>query len=135
MLKLEIDQFISDTAWKVSKYGVFSSWYFTAFGLNTERYSVSLNTERCSVSLRIDTPFLSVFSPNAGKHGPEKTQYLDSFQVVMVRLKVWKHKEMHLKCQNTYMKTCWKMFSTMSKPATLVTIGLVCNRDNNCIFW
>ena len=27
------------TAWKVSKYGVFSDSYFPAFGLNTERYS------------------------------------------------------------------------------------------------
>ena len=27
------------TAWKVSKYGVFSGPYFPAFGLNTERYS------------------------------------------------------------------------------------------------
>ena len=30
------------TAWKVSKYGVFSGPYFPAFGLNTERYEVSL---------------------------------------------------------------------------------------------
>ena len=30
------------TAWKVSKYGVFSAPYFPAFGTNTERYSVSL---------------------------------------------------------------------------------------------
>ena len=30
------------TAWKASKYGVFSGPYFPAFGLNTERYFVSL---------------------------------------------------------------------------------------------
>ena len=30
-----------DTAWKVSKYGGFSSPYFPTFGLNTERYRVS----------------------------------------------------------------------------------------------
>ena len=41
------------------KYGVFSGSYFPAFGLNT--------------------PYLSVFSPNAGKYGPEKTSYLDNF--------------------------------------------------------
>ena len=29
---------------------------------------------------RRDTPYLSVFSPNAGKYGPEKTPYLDTFQ-------------------------------------------------------
>ena len=34
--------FFIATAWKVSKYGVFSGPYFPAFGLNTERYSVSL---------------------------------------------------------------------------------------------
>ena len=26
--------------------------------------------------------YLSVFSPNAGKYGPEKTPYLDTFQAV-----------------------------------------------------
>ena len=39
-------------AWKVSKYGVFSDPYFPVFGLNTK--------------------YLSVFSPNTGKYGPEK---------------------------------------------------------------
>ena len=33
------------TAWKVSKYGVFSGLYFPAFGLNTETYSVSLRIQ------------------------------------------------------------------------------------------
>ena len=41
------------------KYGVFSGSYFPAFGLNT------------------------AFSPNAGKYGPEKTPYLDTFHAVM----------------------------------------------------
>ena len=45
------------TAWKVSKYGVFSGPYFPAFGL-------------------------SVFSPNAGKYRPEKIPYLYTFHVV-----------------------------------------------------
>ena len=31
-----------NTAWKVSKYRVFSGPYFPAFGLNTERYELSL---------------------------------------------------------------------------------------------
>ena len=43
----------------MSKYGVFSGPYFPAFGLNMERYKV--------------------FIPNAGKYGPEKTPYLDTF--------------------------------------------------------
>ena len=29
-----------------------------------------------------DNPYLSVFSPNAGKYGPEKTPYLDTYHVV-----------------------------------------------------
>ena len=49
---------------------IFSGPYFPAFGLNTERYG--------------DTPYLSVFSPNAGKYGPEKTPYLDIFHAVQV---------------------------------------------------
>ena len=53
------------TAWTLSKYGVFSGPYFPAFGLNTER--------------------LSLFSPNAGKWGPGKTPYLDTFHAVVVR--------------------------------------------------
>ena len=46
----------------MSKYGVFSGPYFPAFGLNTE-------TE---------------FGPNAGKYGPEKSLYLDTFHAVHV---------------------------------------------------
>ena len=40
------------TAWQMSKYGVFSG------------------------------PYFSVFSPNTGKYGPEKTLYLDIFHAV-----------------------------------------------------
>ena len=32
--------------------------------------------------IRRDTEYLSVFGPNAGKYGPEKTPYLDIFYVV-----------------------------------------------------
>ena len=53
------------TAWKASRYGVFlvrifphSDWIWR------------------------DTEHLSVFSPNAGKYGPEKTPYLDSFHIM-----------------------------------------------------
>ena len=41
------------TVWKVSKYGVFSG------------------------------PYFSVFGPNAGKYGPEKTPYMDAFHAVI----------------------------------------------------
>ena len=46
----------------MSKYGVFSGPYFSVFGQNTEIYSP--------------------FSPNTGKYKPEKTPYLDTFDVV-----------------------------------------------------
>ena len=49
----------SNTAWNVSKYGVFTGPYFPA---------CRLNTKRCGV-----------FSPNAGKYGLEKTLYLKTF--------------------------------------------------------
>ena len=32
--------------------------------------------------IRRDTEYLSIFSPNAGKYGPEKTPYLDTFHAV-----------------------------------------------------
>ena len=45
-------------AWKVSKYGVFSAPYFPAFGLNTERYSVSPYSVECG---KIRTIKISVY--------------------------------------------------------------------------
>ena len=51
----------------MSKYGVFSGPYFLVFGLNTEIYSI-----------------ISIFSPNTGKYGPEKTPYLDTFHAVLL---------------------------------------------------
>ena len=53
------------TAWKVSKYGVISGPYFSAFGLNTGIY-----------------PINSVFSPNTGKYGPEISPYFGTFHAV-----------------------------------------------------
>ena len=35
--------------------------------------------------IRKDSPYLSVFSPNAGKYRPEKTPYLDTFHAVMFK--------------------------------------------------
>ena len=48
----------------MSKYGVSLDPYFPTFGMNT--------------------PYLSVFSPNAGKYEPEKTPYLETFHAVRV---------------------------------------------------
>ena len=44
--------YVMNTAWKVSKYEVFSG------------------------------PYFPVFSPNSGKHRPEKNPYLDTFDAV-----------------------------------------------------
>ena len=38
--------------------------------------------------IRRDTPYLPVFSPNAGKYRPEKTPHLDTFHTVIV---YWKN--------------------------------------------
>ena len=45
----------SNAAWKMSKYGVVSGWYFP------------------------------VFSPKTGKYGPEITAYMDTFHAAKVR--------------------------------------------------
>ena len=42
------------------------------------------NTEFFLVHIFSHTKYLSVFSPNAGKYGPEKTPYLDTFHAVYV---------------------------------------------------
>ena len=39
--------------------------------------------------IRRDTPYLSVFSPNAGKYGLEKAPYLDTFHAVLVQVITW----------------------------------------------
>ena len=38
--------------------------------------------------IRKDTKYLSVFSPNAGKYGPEKISYLDTFHAVVNSIKL-----------------------------------------------
>ena len=57
--------------------------------------SVQIRSFFCSVFSRIqaeygkmlvDAPYLSVFSPNAGKYGPKKTSYLDTFHTVALRV-------------------------------------------------
>ena len=55
------------TAWKVTKYRVFSGLYFPGFGLNTEIFY--------SVNLCIQS--------NGGKYEPEKTLYLDTKQCLL----------------------------------------------------
>ena len=61
---------------KVSKYGVFPGPYFPAYGEILRISWKCPNTE-------IFTTYLFVFSPNAGKYGPAKTPYLDTFHAVI----------------------------------------------------
>ena len=56
------------TVWKVLKCGVFLVCIFPY-----------------SYWIRRNTPYLSVFSPNAGKYGPEKTPSLDTFHAVTTK--------------------------------------------------
>ena len=49
---------------------------------NTEFFPVRIFPH--SDRIRRDTLYLSVFSPNTGKNGPEKTPYLDTFHEVFV---------------------------------------------------
>ena len=46
--------------------------------------------------IRGDTKYLSVFSPNAAKYGPEKTPYLDTFHAVVI-----------IMCQEKRSKPLW----------------------------
>ena len=55
---------VFNTARKMSKYGVFSGPYFPAFGLQ----------------------YLSVFTPNAGKYGPEKNSVFGHFSRIVMSL-------------------------------------------------
>ena len=74
------------TAWKVPKYGVFSGPYFPAFGLNTERYSVSvciqsecekIRARKNSVSghfSRSVKPIIGTFVKTANIRGTQRMQ-------------------------------------------------------------
>ena len=59
------DPLVPVTAWKVSKYGVFSGPYFPVFGLNTEIYSINLRIQ-----------------PKYGEIRTRKSPYLDTSHTV-----------------------------------------------------
>ena len=46
---------------------------------------LKVDTQSCSAYLRLGSFFWSVFSPNAGKYGPEEIPYLDTFHAVSIR--------------------------------------------------
>ena len=60
------------TAWKLSKYGVFSGPYFSAFELNTERYGVFLHIQfECGKIRTIkNSVFDSFHNVSHDNHGP-----------------------------------------------------------------
>ena len=62
------------TAWKVSKYGVFSG------------------------------PYFPVFIPNTGKYGPEKNPYLDTFHVVLFPYYVIYNAQKRYSCRGNLVK-------------------------------
>ena len=55
---------------------------------NTEFFLVRIFSH--SYCIRNDTPYFSVFSPNAGKYRPEKTPYLDTFHAMNGCQSNWK---------------------------------------------
>ena len=56
---------------------------------------VKLASQVKVLGVEVHTLYLSIFSPNAGKYGPEKTPYLDTFHAV-IRQSRW-----HWKRQKT----------------------------------
>ena len=64
---------ITLTAWKLSKYGVFSGSYFPAFGLNTERHSVSHCIQSKCGKIRTVWKIWKI---------QQKLRYLDTFHAV-----------------------------------------------------
>ena len=81
------------TAWKISKYGVFLARIFPH-----------------SDWIRRGTQYLSIFSPNLGKYGPEKTPYSETFHAVTENLK----KQITL-----YLLLLWDSFLHWEKSSSL----------------
>ena len=57
--------------------------------------------------IRKDTSYLSVFSPNAGKYGPEITSYLDIFHVVRLLGKCKATIRVHFVFQSQQVRNCY----------------------------
>ena len=77
----EMSQFISGTIRLKDIYVKFDEYSLYEMCPNTEFFLVRIFWH--SHWIRRDTLCLSVFSLNAGKYGPEKTQYLDTFHAVI----------------------------------------------------
>ena len=77
---------ISDdnTAWEVNVFGVFLVCIFSYLDV-----------------IRRDTLYLSIFSLNAGKYGPEKTSNMNSFYEVLFQIRTSKEALLLLQCHFT----------------------------------
>ena len=111
------------TAWKVSKYGLFSGPYFIAFGLNTERYGVSLRiqsecgkirTRKNSVFghfSRSDVSHLNLFSISfllcnqRGTQDPPKMSKMESFETTETKIHKLFCKTLHFRCLREFIGT------------------------------
>ena len=84
-----------DTAWKVFKYGVFSGQYF------------------------------SVFTPNTGKYGQQKTPYLGTFHTVWVLLisMNWHEKLINCNINNIRKRASTLEYNTKIRLEKLITRG------------
>ena len=58
-------------------------------------HKVSAGRIHCEKCVRIRSFFWSVFSPNVGKYGLEKTPYLDTFYAVIIKPEMNKWFDVH----------------------------------------
>ena len=70
-----------------------------------------------SHQIRRNTPYLSIFSPYAGKYGPEKTPYLDTFhavtaswviRIIKIKASPWKQLIARSVSFQTHLNVVWK---------------------------
>ena len=76
------------TSNNVQKYVFIGQYVLREKCPNTEFFLVRISPHL--VLIRRDTPYISVFSQNAGKYETEKTQYLDTFHAVIQLLKLYR---------------------------------------------
>ena len=82
------------------------SFFWSAFFCIWTEYREIRSISPYSLRMRKNTKYFYVFSPNAGKYGPEKTPYLDTFHAVFCRCGALQaEKEKHL----NYMKITLKL--------------------------
>ena len=82
------ENFMRNTIWNVSKYGVFSGPCFPTFGLNTERYFVSIRVQsKCGKVQTTKNSVFGHFSRNVKSLFHFKIKYILSYDCV--RLFSW----------------------------------------------